>query len=175
MRKALDAGILVYALLENHPASQICGSLLRSGRYAFYATALTPFEVYFVLRKIYAIEPQEAATKALALFDLPLHFTDITASDAQVALRTCIEHGIDANDGLLLQACLRLNVPSFGSEDRRMLKAGATKGLYPQSPIGPIVRRRMQQWEREKLPNRGPPAGLEGSPFVDCECGRQDG
>lgn len=161
MRKTVDANVIVYSLLDDHPAADACDSLLRSGRYDFYATPLTPFEVYFVLRRIYGVEKKEASNRALSLFDSPLSFTEIGRDEAETALRRCVTYDIDANDSLLIQSCLRFGIPSLTSDDQRLLKACEEEGIQPQSPIGEEHRRKMVLWEEEKLPPSGLPRLLK--------------
>ncbi|MEM3046871.1 MAG: type II toxin-antitoxin system VapC family toxin [Candidatus Bathyarchaeia archaeon] len=161
LRKVLDANVIVYSLLEDHPAGEACDRLLRSGRYDFYTTPLTPFEVYFILRRVYNVRREEASSRALSLFDSPLRFTAIGPEDARRALERCVTRSVDANDSLLIQLCLRSEIPSLASDDQRLLKACEEEGVQPQSPLGEEHRRRMQQWEEEKLPPSGLPRLLK--------------
>ncbi len=157
LRKALDTNIIVYSLLEDHPASQVCDALIRSGRYDFHTTPLTPFEVYFALRRAYSIPKEEASEKALSLFDSPLTFAEIGTEDARTALKRCVAHDLDANDSLLIQACLRSNIPSLTTDDKRLLKASEENGILPQTPIEEEHRKKMRQWEADNLPPSGLP------------------
>ncbi|MCP8322433.1 MAG: type II toxin-antitoxin system VapC family toxin [archaeon] len=161
LKKVLDTNIIVYSILEDHPASQVCDSLIRDKRYSFYTTTLTPFEVYFVLRRIYGVEREEASSKALSLFKSPLIFTEIRPQDAKVALKRCIDYDLDVNDSLLIQACLNSGIPSLASDDRRLLKISEVEGIHPQSPIQKEHREKMQQWEKEKLLLSGLPRILK--------------
>ncbi len=161
LRKALDTNIIVYSLLEDHPAAAACDSLLRSGRYDFYTTPLTPFEVYYNLRRVYGVRGMEASSKALSLFDSPLRFAEMGSKEFRAALERCIAHGIDANDGLLIQMCLHLQIPSIASDDQRLLKTCEGEGIQPQSPVGEEQRRMMRRWEEEKLPPSGLPRLLK--------------
>lgn len=161
LKKALDTNILVYALLENHPASAVCDGFIKSGKYDFYATPLTPFEVYFVLRRVYNITKDKAASTVLALFDSPLRFTEIGAEDARIAMKRCIRHGLDSNDSLLIQACLRSGIPSLASDDRGLCKVSEAEGIQTQSPIEEKHRKSMQHWEEENLPPSGLPRFLK--------------
>lgn len=150
-KKALDSNLIIYSLLEDHPASAVCDALLRSPKYTFYATPITPFEVYFVLRRVYGVLKDEAASKALALFDTPLRFVEVGMQDAQLALKRAVTYDIDMNDSLLIQESLRLDIPSLSSDDRRLLKVCEGEGVHPQTPIGEEHRKKMGQWEEERL------------------------
>jgi len=155
LRKAIDANIIVYSLLEDHPAAQVCDSLLRGDRYDFYTTPLTPFEVYYALRNVYGIEREKASKKALSLFESPLKFSVMSPEHAKAALERCIVHGLDSNDSLLIELCLSSQIPSLASDDRRLLKTCGEMGIQPQSPVSEDQRLMMRLWEDEKLPKSG--------------------
>jgi predicted nucleic acid-binding protein len=155
MKKALDTNIIVYSLLENHPASEICEKYIRDENYTFYTTPLTPFEIYFVLRKIYGVNMEKSAEKALSLFETPLIIEEITAGDAEAPLKKCVQHNIDTNDGFLLQLSLKNNVPSIASDDQKLLSSCQNEDLLPQSPINSAIKSEMNIWENENLPERG--------------------
>lgn len=161
LKKTLDTNVIVYSLLKGHPASDACDSLIRDGKHIFYTTPITPFEVYYILMRVYGIRKEEAASKALALFDSPLFFTEITVEDARPALKRCAAQDLDANDSLILQACLNSGIPSVSSDDRRLLKIGELEGINTQSPITEEHRERMREWEEEKLPPSGLPRLLK--------------
>ena len=155
-KKGLDSNIIVYSLLEDHPASEVCGGYLKDSRHTFYTTSLTPFEVYFALHRIYGIPPAEASSKVLSLLQAPLTIFDVRASDLHAAIRRCATKGIETNDSLLVQMCVSSEIPSLVSDDRRLLRVCEEEGIHPECPIGEDHRRLMQEWEKAKLV----PAGL---------------
>lgn len=159
-KKALDTNIIVYSLLEEHPASTVCDALVRNSKYAFYATPITPFEVYFVLTRVYGVQKGEASVNALSIFDSPIRFLEIGAEDARAALGRSVNYDIDMNDSLLIQESLKGDIPSLTSDDRRLLKVCDEEGIQPQALIGEEDRKKMQHWEEEKLAPSGLPRVL---------------
>lgn len=161
-RKIIDTNLLVYALIEDHPAADVCEAFIREeGQHHRLATTpLTPFEVYYVLWKVYGLERREAFEKASTIFETPLDFVSINGVCAQEALRICFGKGVESNDSLLLKASIHYGIPSLASDDRRLLEACREEGVYTQCPINEELRKEMRKWEEEKLPKRGLPRVL---------------
>ena len=163
MKKLIDANLLIYALIEDHPASSVCEAFIRKeNRYRkLYTTVLTPFEVFHVLWKIYGLKREQAMEKALSLFNSPLSFIPITEEVARISLEKIVEYKIDSNDALLLTSSILYDIPSLASDDRKLLKASNEEGIHTQSPINEKLRRDMNEWEKEKLASKGIPRILQ--------------
>ncbi|MEM3563221.1 MAG: type II toxin-antitoxin system VapC family toxin [Candidatus Jordarchaeaceae archaeon] len=157
LRKMIDTNILVYALVENHPATATCDDFIRrvSEKKLLMTTPLTPFEIYYVLWRIYGLNRDKAFEQAVSLFDSPIEFTHITEEDAHMALRKVVEHSIEANDALLLISCLKQGASSLATDDTRLLKACQQEGVHTEEPIDTKVSQNMETWEKEKLPEKG--------------------
>nr|MDO8045084.1 type II toxin-antitoxin system VapC family toxin [Candidatus Baldrarchaeota archaeon] len=163
MKKLIDANLLIYALIEDHPASSVCEAFIRKeNRYRkLYTTMLTPFEVFHVLWRIYGLKREQAMEKALSLFNSPLSFIPITEEVARISLEKIVEYKIDSNDALLLTSSILYDIPSLASDDRKLLKASNEEGIHTQSPINEKLRRDMNEWEKEKLASKGIPRILQ--------------
>jgi len=163
MKKLIDANLLIYALIEDHPASSVCEAFIRKeNRYRkLYTTVLTPFEVFHVLWRIYGLKREQAMEKALSLFNSPLSFIPITEEVARISLEKIVEYKIDSNDALLLTSSILYDIPSLASDDRKLLKASNEEGIHTQSPINEKLRRDMNEWEKEKLASKGIPRILQ--------------
>lgn len=159
-KKALDANIIIYALLADHPAAEVCEAYIADSRHKFYTTALTPFEVYFILHRVYGVPRSDAGARALSLLDAPLTVVDVTSSDLRGALQRCVESGLDTNDSLLIQMCLRLEIPVLASDDRRLLTACEKEGIHPECPLEEEHRQLMREWEKTRLFPAGAPRVL---------------
>jgi hypothetical protein len=55
LERGLDATLLVYSLLENHPASAICEQFIRTHT-GWFTTILTLLEVKAILTKVYGVD-----------------------------------------------------------------------------------------------------------------------
>lgn len=83
--RALDAMVLVYALLEGHPASAACEQLIRQ-RSGWFATAMTLLEAKAVLTKVYGVEPARGTEKLTQAASGPLLILPVDASIATAAM-----------------------------------------------------------------------------------------
>ena len=157
LKKMIDTNILVYALVEGHPATSACEAFIRrvSERKLLVTTPLTAFETYYVLWRVYGLSREKAFEQADSFFDSPLEFIEITEEDARVALRKVMEHSLEANDALLLAACLHRGITSLATDDRRLLRACQEEGVHTEEPVDDKVTREMERWEKEKLPEKG--------------------
>ncbi|MCE2402853.1 hypothetical protein J4G08_18450 [Candidatus Poribacteria bacterium] len=54
--RGLDAMLIVYSLLGNHPASDVCEAFIRE-RASWFTTTLTLLEAKAILTKVYAVMP----------------------------------------------------------------------------------------------------------------------
>mgnify|MGYP000080908097 CR=1 FL=1 len=62
LRKMIDTNLLVYALMEGYPATAVCDEFLRrvSEKKLLITTPLTPFEIFYVLWRIYGLNRKRA-------------------------------------------------------------------------------------------------------------------
>jgi len=154
MRKLVDSNIIIYSLLSNHPASDVCRDFLESRLYRFYTSPITPFEIYHVLHRIYGVPRDDAGEKALLLFQAPIEIFPVDSEMARSALEKALTYGLELNDSLLLEAGVRYEIPSIATEDRRLSNASVKHGIFPQTPVTDEIRREINEWE-EKLPPKG--------------------
>ncbi|MGQ9722589.1 MAG: type II toxin-antitoxin system VapC family toxin [Candidatus Jordarchaeum sp.] len=157
VEKDIDTNILVYALVEGHPATSACEEFIRrvGEKKLLVTTPLTPFGIYYVLWRIYGLCRNKACEQAVLLFDSPIELIHITEEDVCVALRKVVEHSIEANDALLLVSCLQHSISSLASDDTRLLKACQKEGVHTEEPIDTKISQKMEMWEKDKLPEKG--------------------
>ena len=56
MEKLIDANLLIYALIEDHPASSVCEAFIRrENRYRKLYNDVDSVEVFYVLWRIYGL------------------------------------------------------------------------------------------------------------------------
>jgi predicted nucleic acid-binding protein len=60
--RGLDAMLIVYSLLDDHPASAVCESFIRE-RTHWLTTTLTLFEAKAILTKVYAVDATLASQR----------------------------------------------------------------------------------------------------------------
>jgi predicted nucleic acid-binding protein len=157
MKRLIDTNVLVYALIDNHPASSVCETFIREqqDRHTFYTTTITPFEIFHILWKTYGLEVLQVLEKVVAAVNSPLSFIQISERIMRIAFKKRIEYKLDTNDALLLAVALVQDIPSIVSDDRNLLKACEQEGLIGVSPLDESVREKIVQWEKENLPEKG--------------------
>ena len=156
MRKLVDSNIIVYSLLDNHPASEVCRDFLESKLYKFYISPIIPFEIYHVLHRVYGVPKSDAREKALLLFQASIEIFPVDGEMARNALEKAVTHGLELNGSLLLAAGIRYEIPSIATEDRRLLNISTKHGIFPQTPVTDEIKGEIDEWER-----RIPPKGLQ--------------
>ncbi|RKU06952.1 hypothetical protein C6501_17980 [Candidatus Poribacteria bacterium] len=158
--RGLDAMLIVYSLLEDHPASAVCESFIREHA-SWHTTTLTLLEAVSILTKIYDIG-FNLASQQLSQFsagpieiievDLPITLTSMQIADA-------LE--IDITDAVLLQATRARGANVLATDDRKLIQACDQVDIVVENPIDVSLRRQMASWESENLPQKGLPRILK--------------
>lgn len=157
MKRLIDTNVLVYALIDNHPASSVCEMFIREqqDQHQFYTTTLTPFEVFHVLWKIYDLNIHQVLERVMLVLNSPLSFIQISERATRIAFKKRVEYQLETNDALLLAVALVHDIPSLVSDDIKLLNACEQEGLMALSPINDHIRAEISQWEKENLPEKG--------------------
>lgn len=157
MKRLIDTNVLVYALIENHPASSVCEAFIQEQKekHEFYTTTFTPFEMFHVLWKIYGLDIHLVLEKVMGILDSPLSFIQASERALRIAFKKRLEHQLETNDALILATALVQDIPSIVSDDRKLLNAAEQEGLVAVSPINENTRKEIAQWERANLSEKG--------------------
>ena len=156
---AVDAMVLVYALLEGHPASATCERMLRE-REGWFTTSLTLLEVKAVLTKVYGVEPTEVTQKLTQIVSGPLVVLPVDAGMALLAMATADRLQLDLTDAVLLETALAQQAMILATDDGRLADACRELGLAPEKPFGDELRGEVADWESAHLPAKGLPRVL---------------
>lgn len=155
--RILDTSILVYSLLEDHPASSECQKFIES-QDKVITSLITLVEIFFVMTKIYGIDPTQTWEKIDELATTsPLEFTELEPDNLLSALNFCNQYRVDTNDGILIQICLESKNSILVTDDSNLTEVCRKLGISTQNPISEKVRQLMSRWEEDNLPNKGLP------------------
>jgi len=77
--------LIVYGLLDSHPASQVCEQFMRTRR-DWFTTVVTLFEVKAILTKVYGVDPVLASQKLVQLVAGPIVVVPVDIATAQAAM-----------------------------------------------------------------------------------------
>ncbi len=83
--RGLDAMLIVYSLLQGHPASSTCEQFIRNHA-GWFTTTFTLFEVKAVLTKVYAVDPLLASQKLALLAAGPMVVAEVDSATALAAM-----------------------------------------------------------------------------------------
>src|SRR5437867_258307 len=103
VERGLDAMLIVYALLEGHPAATACEEFIRN-RTGWFTTGLSLLEAKAVLTKVYGVNPPLVSQKLAELAAGPLLITVVSPTATFAAMSAADRFAIDLTDAVLLQA-----------------------------------------------------------------------
>lgn len=153
--KAIDSNLLVYASLANHPAMKACEQYIAA--YPVWLTNIVNLvEMHRVLIGVYGVSASDADAK-FADFKDALIVENFTGALASAALPLRNTYGVDFNDAVLLQTCLKRKVTVLATDDRRLAVACVALNVTVENPIDSVLRTQMTQWENQNLPAKGLP------------------
>lgn len=159
VERGLDAMVIVYSLLDAHPASVICEQFIRS-RTGWFTTAVTLMEVMAVLTKVYGVNPALASQKLGQFAGGPLFVAPVDGAMTLAATGVSDALGIDLTDAVLLHATRELGARRLATDDGRLARACRQGGIEPENPIDDDLRAQVAQWEQANLAAKGLPRVL---------------
>lgn len=157
--RGLDTMILVYSLLEGHPASSACEQFLRS-RTGWFLSSLSILESVAILHKVYGV-PLSGARRKLAEVCLgPVSVLPVNEWIVLEAIERSETLGIDLTDAVLLVLAIHQGASSIATEDERFARACEEAGMQVETALDEALRLQVAQWEAQYLPAKGLPRVL---------------
>jgi predicted nucleic acid-binding protein len=156
LERGLDTMLLVYSLLQGHPASAPCEQFLRS-RSGWFLPVSTLFESKAVLTKVYSVAAADATQKLEQVAQTALSVVPVEEAVARAALHAADSLGVDLNDAVLLQSAKAIGAGWVATDDARVAQVCPQLGLTPESPIDSALRQQIVAWEAQHLSPRGLP------------------
>lgn len=152
--RALDTMILVYALLQGHPASTVCEQFIRA-KQGWFTSALHLLEAHSVLTKVYGVVSNDSAQAIQSLANCPLRVVPVDISIVNAALHTAVSKNLDLTDAVLLETCRLVGATRIATEDALLARIGASQGMTIETPFDDVLRQQVSQWEAAHLPSKG--------------------
>ena len=143
IERGLDAMIIVYSLLDNHPASNVCERFIRT-RPGWFTTTLTLFEVKAILTKVYAVDTLFASRKIEMFVAGPIVVVEVDLATAITAMKLADALRIDMTDAVLLHTSQAIGAPFLATDDKKLAQACRQVGMVADrrrksSTITPII------------------------------------
>ena len=154
--RGLDAMLIVYSLLDDHPASAACESFIR-GHASWFTTTLTLLEVKAILTKVYDIEANLISQQLSQFSDGPIEIIEVDLPITLTSMQIADALEIDITDAVLLQATRTRGANVLATDDRKLIQACHQVDIAVENPIDVSLRRQMASWESENLPQKGLP------------------
>ena len=154
--RGLDAMLIVYSVLDDHPASTVCESFIRE-RSNWFTTTLTLLEAKAILTKVYAVDVNLVSQRLLQFSAGPIEIIEVDLSITLTAMQTADTLEIDMTDAVLVQATLTHGAKVLATDDRKLIQACDQVDITVENPIDVPLRREMASWEMKNLPQKGLP------------------
>ena len=156
LERGLDTVLLVYYLLQGHPASLVCEQFLRSHS-GWFTSPLVLIEVKNQLTKTYGVVASAATAKLLQFTSSPVTLLDLNPMVFTSAISLADAHGLDLTDAVLLHQALQHGVRELATEDQRLAQVAVQFGITPLSPLDATLRQQIASWELAHVPAKGLP------------------
>ncbi len=160
MERGLDAMLIVYSLLKDHPASTACEEFIRT-RTGWLTTTLTLLEAKAILVKVYAVDAAAASQKLAQFAAGPIVVVPVDLSAILAAMNVADELNIDLTDAVLFHLTQAHGASRLATDDVLLARACQQMGILPETPIDSALRQQMAQWEAGHLPAKGLPRILK--------------
>lgn len=159
MERGLDTMVLVYSLLQGHPAAAACEQALRAQSGWFTSTSVL-FEAKSVLTKVYGENPSAVTQKLTQVANGPVVLRDLDPADLPIVLGLADNYTLDLTDAVLLHLVREHAAPFLVTDDQHLAATCANFGITPMSPIDATLRQAMAAWELGHVPPKGLPRVL---------------
>lgn len=159
LERGLDTMVLVYSLLQGHPAATACEQLLRAHS-GWFTSAAVLFESKSVLTKVYGEDPLAVTRKLVQIANGPVAIIDLDSSDVATVLGLADGYQLDLTDAALLHLVRRNAVPYLTTDDQHLAQVCGNLGITAASPIDAPLRQAIAAWETRHVPPKGLPRVL---------------
>jgi predicted nucleic acid-binding protein len=154
LERGLDTMLLVYYLLQGHPATLPCEQFLR-GRSGWFTSPLVLIEAKHILTKVYGVDAGTVTAKLSQFAAGPVAVLDLDPVSLTAALQLADAHGLDMTDAVLLDLAVRQGVSHLATEDQSLVQACGHLGIAPESPLDAGLRQQVAAWELVNLAPKG--------------------
>ncbi len=141
--RIIDAGVLSYALLENHIATPFAKPIILKalrGELEVSVATTTILETYNTLYWYYHVRPRN---KLLEKLELVVEALDLVEVPISMGIRVSSENNVPLGDALLVATAIKNRIPIVASNDKHVSKLAKGYGLIYENPIPESVRKEM--------------------------------
>ena len=163
IRRVIDSNIIIYSLLENHPACSDCASYLTQFDVdgLLFSTVDSLSEIYQVMHGFYKIESSIILDHIKDLLNSRITFLNLDQDDLNPLFEIVAQNNLQVNDIKLYLLAQKLQAPILVTDDGTLGNFAQSHQLLHETPIQPETRAQMDEWEQEHLPKKGLPRVLK--------------
>jgi predicted nucleic acid-binding protein len=154
--RGLDAMLIVYSLLDDHPASTVCESFIRE-RTSWLTTTLTLLEAKAILTKVYAVDVNLVSQRLSQFSAGPIEIIEVDLPITLAAMQIADTLEIDITDAVLVQVTRTRNAKILATDDQKLMQVCHQIDIAVENPIDTQLRRQMANWEAKNIPQKGLP------------------
>ena len=146
--------VLVYSLLQGHPALKACEQLLRANS-GWFTSPWVLFEAKNVLVKVYGEDAAVTTAKLTQVANGPVVLLDLDPADTPTVLALADSHSLDFTDAVLLHLARSNGAGNIATDDRPLSQACARFGINAVTPLDAALRTAVAAWEAVHVPPKG--------------------
>jgi predicted nucleic acid-binding protein len=156
LERGLDTMILVYYLLQGHPAALPCEQFLRSHS-GWFTSPLVLIEAKHILTKVYSVNARAVTAKLLQFAAGPVALLELDEATLASAFQLADTYALDVSDAVLMHLTEQCGAKCLATEDQRLVRACVQVGIAPVSPLDTSLRQQVATWEATNLTSKGLP------------------
>lgn len=154
LERGLDTMVLVYSLLQGHPAAVRCEQFIRA-KAGWFTTPVVMFEAKNILTKVYGVDGGDATKKLVQFAAGPIVLLDLDVSGVASVLQLANTQGLDLTDAVLLHLARQHGAGFLVTEDQQLAQTCTQFGITPESPLDATLRGQVAAWEQANLASKG--------------------
>lgn len=156
LERGLDTMILVYSMLQGHPATLPCEQVLRSHS-GWFTSPFVLAEAKHILTRIYSVDAATATAKLVQFAAGPAVLLDLDKATTLAAMQLADAHRLDLTDAVLLHLTRQHGATSLATDDQRLMQVCLSFGITPIMPLDASLRQQVAVWEMAHLSPKGLP------------------
>ncbi|MEX2717342.1 MAG: type II toxin-antitoxin system VapC family toxin [Candidatus Sigynarchaeum springense] len=159
VKKIIDSNIIIYSLLQNHPANGDCVKFLEDhdAPNVLYSLVDCLDETYWILKNVYRIDAVAIIQRLEKLINTNIIFLGLKLQDSFKAFEIQAKNSIQITDARLFLLASAQQIPVIVTDDMRFQTFNRSQGLLTETPITQDTRNKMAEWENKNLPEAGLP------------------
>lgn len=154
LERGLDTMLVVYSLLDGHPASVPCEQFLRAHA-GWFTSPLVLFEARNILTKVYGVPAADATSKIVQFASGPVAVIPLDDRMTLAALHLAGSLGLDLTDAALLNLVQSVGAEHLATDDLLLAQACGQLGINAATPLDAGLRLQVVVWEDTHLVSKG--------------------